>query len=534
MKMIPSSVPVFIQDLESQNGKYSKAKLKVFYIGETPDHRLFTKDFAEEVIKTLPLTPVVGYYDTDEEDFVGHNKTQYVYGLVPETAELTFELDDNGVEWLVTDVILYTGRKDNIGEVASKIAGKQHSLELNPDTLQYKINRDQFGRFKNIEFQKGEFVGLSVLGDAETPAFTNSGFFTASDEFQDFAAECHQNFDRFLAFLNKNGGNIEVMEFSFNQFLEKVAEAAKLTMQEFQNQIYRWMDNNCVLGYIIENTEEYALLSVYEDGEQKLYRYDIVINEDEVNLGNREQVFVRYLTQEQIDAENFAKKADENEDEGSCEQRPEEDDQDKQDEQPVVSEPEEEQPEEEQPQDDQPSEEQDKDVVDEEDNDDEDEDDKKKPAFIDSAADENFETVSEGVQNATQIQGVQEEEETSEQVGETTTSSSFTTLTDSERIELEEFRRQAKINAINEYRGDVDEQTLTQYIENVDKYSIEQLYNELNKVFRTQSKAKATVVAAETKSDNSVAVTAFQIISTGGSTYDENNPADVIQKYKNK
>ena len=37
MKIIPSSVPVFIQDLESQNGKYSKAKLKVFYVGETPD-----------------------------------------------------------------------------------------------------------------------------------------------------------------------------------------------------------------------------------------------------------------------------------------------------------------------------------------------------------------------------------------------------------------------------------------------------------------------------------------------------------------
>lgn len=90
MKMtIPSSVPVFIQNLENQNGKYSTAKLGVFYVGETPDHRLFTESFSKEVVKTLPLTPVVGYYSEDDEDFIGHNKTQYVYGLVPETAEFT-------------------------------------------------------------------------------------------------------------------------------------------------------------------------------------------------------------------------------------------------------------------------------------------------------------------------------------------------------------------------------------------------------------------------------------------------------------
>lgn len=98
MKTIPSSVPVFIQNLESKNGKYSKAKLKVFYIGETADHRLFSKQFAEEVVKTLPLTPVVGYYDEDDEDFIGHNKVQYVYGLIPESAETTFETDENGTQ----------------------------------------------------------------------------------------------------------------------------------------------------------------------------------------------------------------------------------------------------------------------------------------------------------------------------------------------------------------------------------------------------------------------------------------------------
>lgn len=496
---IPSSVPVFIQDLESQNGKYSKAKLKVFYIGETPDHRLFSRDFAEQVVQTLPLTPVVGYYDEDEEDFIGHNKTQYVYGLVPETAEFAFETQEDGTEWLVTDVILYTGRNDNIGEVAKKIVGKQHSLELNPDTLKYKINRDATGHFKNIEFQQGEFVGLSVLGDSETPAFTNSGFFTADTEFQNFVAECHQNFDRFLTYLNKNGGNIQVMEFNFNQFLDKVAEAAKLTMQEFQEKIYRWLDNNGVFGCLVENTEDYAIICVYEENGCNLYKYAIENNDGELSLGNREQVFVRYVTQDELNAETFVKK-DGEEDKLKDDNNPEDDAGKNQPESPSN---------------------------DDEDKDDDDDDKDKKPEFTD-AADENPTIVSEGVSDATQIQGVQEETSVN-QVGKTTTSFSASALTDSERLELEEFRKQAKISAINEYKGDVDDATIAKYIAEVDNYSMDELHNELNRIFRIQAKQKL----AQQPADNSMAVTAFQIISKGADHYNENDPADVIKKYKN-
>lgn len=78
--------------------------------------------------------------------------------------------------------MLFTGRKDNIGEVAKKIIGMQHSLELDPDTVQYKINKDANGRFKNIEFTEGQFIGLSVVGNSEKPAFSGSHFFTIEEE----------------------------------------------------------------------------------------------------------------------------------------------------------------------------------------------------------------------------------------------------------------------------------------------------------------------------------------------------------------
>lgn len=79
-------------------------------------------------------------------------------------------------------MVLFTGRKDNIGEVATKIIGMQHSLELDPDTVEYKINKDANGKVKNIEFTEGHFIGLSVVGKKEKPAFNGSHFFTIEEE----------------------------------------------------------------------------------------------------------------------------------------------------------------------------------------------------------------------------------------------------------------------------------------------------------------------------------------------------------------
>lgn len=445
-------------------------------------------------------------------------------------------------------MILYTGRQDNIGEVARKIVGKQHSLELNPNNLQYKINRDSNGKFKNIEFVSGEFVGLSVLGDSETPAFTGSGFFTTNEDFKTFAAECHDNFDRFLTFLNKSGGNIEVMEFNFSQFLQKVAEAKQLTMQEFQGKIYEWLGKNLICGYVIENTEDYAVVQVCNEDSCKNYKYQITVNGEDLELSNPQEVYCRYLTKEEIEAGDFVCDPKKKED---CEvpekvMKPEDDD--------------------------------DKDEIDDDIDDPMDEDDdKKKPDCVcdpkkkedcvcdpkkkeedyvcdpkkkeqceDEEVDElkkkskceeitvspvaeNPENGPEGVVNATATQEtVQEEEFAKEDLGAATAASaSATTLSDSERLELEGFRKQAKVNVVNEYRGDIKDEDLDGFIANIDNYSIDTLRNELNAMFRAQSKQKVM------HADNSVQVNAFQIMPQGmDKTYNEHNPADVINRYK--
>lgn len=178
------SIPVTLFDYrESDNPLYSYAKLKIFYIGMTPDKRLFTEKFSDKLLQSLPYVPVVGYFDKEEDDFKGHNlSVQYIYGIVPDDTLIDFIEEDNK-KYAVCDVILYTGRGDETGEIAKKIVGKSHSLELNPADTKYKVNTDPEGKVMNYEFTEGTLLGLSVLGDNEKPAFTGSEFFTEDSNF---------------------------------------------------------------------------------------------------------------------------------------------------------------------------------------------------------------------------------------------------------------------------------------------------------------------------------------------------------------
>lgn len=522
MKKIPSNVPVFIQDLESQeNGRYSTAKLKVFYQGETSDHRLFTKEFSDKVIETLPSTPVVGFYSEEDKDFKGHNEIQYVYGHVPETASIEYIKDEeSGNTFVVTDVILYTERKDNIGEIAKKIVGKQHSLELDPDTLKYKVNRDNQGRFLNIEFLSGQFIGLSVLGDNETPAFTGSCFFTTNEDFKSFASKCHDNFDKFLQFLNKNGGEIRV--FNSAEFFSKTAEFLAKTMQEYQEDIYSALDAMGICGWICENTTEYAVIFQYNSVTDKCeyLKYSIVEDNGNLSLTNPVPVKARFLTEEQLQL------LDSNQDSFVAEP---DDKDDKEDDLDSVD-----------PGDDSDDPDDDKNKDDEDfvKNDEEkkgacakDDEDKKGACATDDEVDKKTNCVSgaeeddkKGVtDNATDPQDPEKEDKEEEQVGAATASISSTSLSSEERTELEEYRRAAKIAVIDSYAADLDENILNIYRSKVDEMSKDELEAQLAIEFRKFIKSNNNTPMFKGAST-------FAII-TDAADYNENEPADVIKKY---
>jgi|SRR5574344_192353 hypothetical protein len=90
-------LPVSFIDISpsSNSDLFTRAKLKVFYIGETADHRLFTKDFSEKLIKSIGYTPIVSHYDKESKDFIGHDAEQDIYGIVDPMVAPSFIEEDN-------------------------------------------------------------------------------------------------------------------------------------------------------------------------------------------------------------------------------------------------------------------------------------------------------------------------------------------------------------------------------------------------------------------------------------------------------
>lgn len=277
----------FVTESDSENERFSRGKLKVFYKGETADHRFFSDEFSEELIKSLPYTPIVSHYDEKKDDFVGHATEQDIYGIVDPRGEITFETDSDNVTWAICDTIYYTERPDKVGEIAKKIEGHSQSLELDPSTVKYTINYDERKHFKNIEFTAGHFIGVSVLGNDQEPAFTGSAFFASNEQFQQkmeiLKNYCEGKTDQLGE--TKNMDVTEFLKLSWGDICAKVSDAVN---QEYGNEYYT---------YAVDFYDDCGIYRFYSyiDGSIKLMKLFYTLSDDgEVTLGKIVETHVVY------------------------------------------------------------------------------------------------------------------------------------------------------------------------------------------------------------------------------------------------
>ena len=279
---------------DTPNEVFSRGKLKVFYKGETADHRYFSDAFAEKLLKSLPYTPIVSYYDEEAKDFRGHSPDQAIYGIVDPCRQPHFEKDDDGKEWCVCDVVIYTERAGKIGEIAKQIVGHKQSLERTD--AKYVINYDAHRHFKNIEFTDGKFVGVSVLGNDQEPAFTGSQFFTAEAQetleaklklLRDYCSQAAQeNLDQKEK--TSNGGfSMQITNYSEFRKLTWGETATKLDetlTKEYGHEAYTSIED-------MEDGFVYVRFYSYLDGSVSLYRIQYSLADDgSVQLGDRKPV----------------------------------------------------------------------------------------------------------------------------------------------------------------------------------------------------------------------------------------------------
>lgn len=187
-----SNLPVQFEQMDSgKDDRFQKVKIWIAHTGQNLNYTVFSKDVLEDMSKTLPYVPIVGFMEKnseEENDFSDHrqritvenNKVEVeymgkAYGFIPEEPNAQFE-NRGGKEWLTCEGYLWTKFAKAI-EIFDRADGsKSQSMEI--DNVDGEV--DERGR---LVFSKGRFSALCILGEDVNPAMAGSTieYFSANE-----------------------------------------------------------------------------------------------------------------------------------------------------------------------------------------------------------------------------------------------------------------------------------------------------------------------------------------------------------------
>lgn len=178
---------VQLSDLKELNPNLSLAKCKIFYIGENRNGSFITQECADDMVKQLPYTAVVGEWKSNIDNFGGHggkieissNGIEYIdtttaYGCAMDTPTWYEDItEDDGTthSYLCCNLVLFTGKYPELQVVVEK--GSFQSMEIEVVEDEEKDGVDYI--------KKAIFSGLCILGkDDENPQNTTEPCFENS------------------------------------------------------------------------------------------------------------------------------------------------------------------------------------------------------------------------------------------------------------------------------------------------------------------------------------------------------------------
>ena len=186
----------------------SKFTVKILYLGKNRNHSYFTEEVVKDMVSTLGGVPVVGHYDAEKADFLGHGdldvtiddngevQTRRVgpvpYGFTPLQPKTWFqeeEVDGETKKYLCSEIYLWTGRYPEL--LSLKDGDNNQSMELNPEHT--------IGEWTDIEGEpyyvitKTSFAGLCILGKDVEPCFEGAKInFSLGEDFTSQLAKMKQ------------------------------------------------------------------------------------------------------------------------------------------------------------------------------------------------------------------------------------------------------------------------------------------------------------------------------------------------------
>ena len=280
--------------LTKYNDVLSKGRCRIFYKGPNRNGTFITDEFAEQLLLSLPYTPVKGIYDGD--DFTDHGPLRSkgrIYGIVPENPNIAWENheDEDGIErtYACADVLLFTA----IYEEAGDIVGKAQSMELYDKAME--------GEWQFIEgkkyfvFTKGCFLGLQVLGEEVEPCFEGAAFFSLYESLTKMVEKIDNfnlNFQQ-----NRQGGN-EMPTINF-----KLSDDQKYScLWNLLNNEFNEAGNWTVSYGICDVYDGYAVVRNYEKNCYERAYYMKNDADDSVSIDKMETCYIVDVTESEKNA----------------------------------------------------------------------------------------------------------------------------------------------------------------------------------------------------------------------------------------
>lgn len=338
MSVATIDAPEFI-NVESVNPLISKCEIKVLYLGKNRNKSYIDKSAATAIGKTLPGSPIVGYYKKNNQDFSDHGQQIIVddegikindltrpYGFVPTNAEVWFQkfIDTDALgnevvrEYLMTVGYLWTGQYEEVQRVYESQDGNPQSMKLHDETLKGNWTKDIKSGTDFFIINDAIIQNLCILGENVEPCFEGaditeqkiSSSFSKNNNFVTTLFSMMQELNELLN--NEKGGNLMEKE-NVN-----VEDTTTTNFSENEDKVDK---TDIVENQVI--TEEFAKASEEEEDNKDKKESDSEQKQDEEDKKEKAKA-----------KDSFAKEKEEEEDKAKEKENTSKDEEKEEDEEP--------------------------------------------------------------------------------------------------------------------------------------------------------------------------------------------------------
>ena len=337
MSVATIDAPEFI-NVESVNPLISKCEIKVLYLGKNRNKSYIDKSAATAIGKTLPGSPIVGYYKKNNQDFSDHGQQIIVddegikindltrpYGFVPTNAEVWFQkfIDTDALgnevvrEYLMTVGYLWTGQYEEVQRVYESQDGNPQSMKLHDETLKGNWTKDIKSGTDFFIINDAIIQNLCILGENVEPCFEGaditeqkiSSSFSKNNNFVTTLFSMMQELNELLN--NEKGGNLMEKE---NVNVEDTTTTTNFSENEDKVDKTDIVENQVI-------TEEFAKASEEEEDNKDKKESDSEQKQDEEDKKAKAK-------------DSFAKEKEEEEDKAKEKENTSKDEEKEEDEEP--------------------------------------------------------------------------------------------------------------------------------------------------------------------------------------------------------